>query len=140
MQAFSRFDSKGVYTGDMSQGRPSTRERSAFGQRLFDLREAAGLTQAEVAEQLDIGQRSYSAWERDTIAIQPERLKRLAEILGTTVGELVGEAPPKRAAAPRGKLNQVFDAASKLPRRQQKKILDVVEPFIREHAAEVSSS
>src|SRR6056297_3126407 len=99
MQAFSRSGSIHMYNRDMPQGRPSTRKRSEFGQRLFDLREAAGLTQAEVADQLGIGQRSYSAWERDTIAIQPERLKRLAEILATTVGELCGETPPKRATS-----------------------------------------
>lgn len=140
MQAFSRFGSITAYNGDMPQGRPSTRERSEFGQRLFALREAAGLTQAQVAERLGIAQRSYSAWERDTIAIQPERLMHLAEILGTSVGELCGETPPKRAAAPRGKLNQVFEAASQLPRRQQNKIAEWVEAFVNQQSAEVSSS
>lgn len=62
----------------MPQGRPSIRERSEFGQRLFLLREAVGLTQTQVAEQLGIAQRSYSAWECDTSAIQPERHIRLA--------------------------------------------------------------
>lgn len=123
----------------MPQGRPSTRERSEFGQRLVALREAAGLTQSQVAEALGIGQRSYSAWEREAIAIQPERLKRLAEILGTTVGELCGESPPKRAAAPRGKLNQVFEAASQLPRRQQNKVAEWVEAFVNQQAAGLSS-
>ena len=78
--------------------------------------------------------------QRDTIAIQPERLIRLAEILGTTVGELCGETPPKRVAAPRGKLNQVFEVASQLPRRQQNKIAEWVAAFVNQQSAEVSSS
>jgi transcriptional regulator with XRE-family HTH domain len=139
MQAFSSFNSIARYSADMPQGRPCIRERSEFGQRLFELREAAGLTQAQVAEQLDIGQRSYSAWERDTIAIQPERLIRLAEIIGTTVGELCGETPPKRVAAPRGKLNQVFEVASQLPRRQQNKIAEWVAAFVNQQSTASSS-
>lgn len=122
----------------MPQGRPSNRKRSEFGQRLFAMREAAGLTQAQVAEQLGIAQRSYSAWERDTIAIQPERLMKLAEILGTTVGELCGEASPKRPTAPKGKLNHIFDSASQLPRRQQNKIAEWVEAFVAQHEAKAS--
>jgi transcriptional regulator with XRE-family HTH domain len=139
MQTFSHFDTIGVYDGDMRQGRPSTKERSAFGQRLYQLREAAGLTQAQVAEQLGIVQRSYSAWERDAVAIQPAKLIRLAEILGTSVGELCGEVPVNRPPAPRGKLTQVFEAASQLPRRQQNKIAEWVEAFLH-HQTETASS
>jgi len=129
-----------MYNDSMSQqGRPSNRKRSAFGQRLFEMREAAGLTQIEIAEQLGIGQRSYSAWERDTIAIQPERLKQLAKILDITVGELVGEAQPKRTTAPRGKLHQIFETASQLPRRQQNKVAEWVEAFVNQQAANTSS-
>lgn len=52
--AFSRFNFIHPYNGDMPQGRPSIRERSEFGQRLFLLREAVGLTQTQVAEQLGV--------------------------------------------------------------------------------------
>ena len=130
-------------------GRPSTRERTEFGQRLFEQREAAGLTQSEVAEQLGLSQRAYAAWERDPVALLPERFASVAEILGTTSGELLGETSPRRTAngssdrvgrpkpkrapvAP-GKLGQVFEAASRLPRRQQQKIIDFVEPFIADY-------
>ena len=124
----------------MSQGRPSNRERNAFGQRLFELREAAGLTQAHVADTLGVTQQTYSDLERAPVTVHIDRLKVLAGILGTTVGELIGEAPQKRPATPRGKLHQVFEAVSKLPRRQQTKILDIVEPFVREQQVADSSS
>jgi len=112
-------------------GRPSTRERTEFGQRLFERREAAGLTQAEVAEQLELSQRAYAAWERDPVAILPERLSVVAEILGTTGAELLGEITPRRnGGTPNGRLGQNVEAISKLPRRQQTKILDVVEALL----------
>lgn len=132
MQAFSGNSGIDPYNGDMPQGRPSIRERNAFGRKLVELREAAGLTQAHVAEALGVTQQTYSDLERTPVTVHIERLTALAAILGTTVGELCGEAPPKRIPVPRGKLNQTFEAASKMPRRQQQKILDIVEPFIRE--------
>jgi transcriptional regulator with XRE-family HTH domain len=135
MQAFSDNSRIHPYNRDMPQGRPSIRKRNDFGRRLYDLREAAGLTQAHVAEALGVTQQTYSDLERCPITVHIERLTLLTSILGVTISELCGEAPPKKTAAPRGKLNQVFDAASKLPRRQQQKILDVVEPFIREHVS-----
>jgi len=122
-------------------GRPTTRERTAFGQRLFERREAVGLTQAEVAERLGISQRAYSAWERDPVAILPERLVSIAEILGTTPGDLlVGEPPPRNGHGPGGRLGQTFERVGQLPRRQQGKILDVVEALLAQQMAEVDSS
>jgi transcriptional regulator with XRE-family HTH domain len=122
-------------------GRPTTRKRTEFGQKLFERREAAGLTQAEVAEQLGISQRAYSAWERDPVAILPERISAVAGILATTVTELLGEAAPVRnGGTPGGRLGQNIEAISKLPRRQQTKILDVVEALLAQQSTEVSSS
>ena len=125
----------------MPIGRPSTRQRTEFGQRLFERRETAGLTQAEVAERLELSQRAYAAWERDPVAILPERLADLAEILGTTAAELFGETEPRRGMnAPGGRLGQSVEAISKLPRRQQGKILDVVEALLAQQGAEHASS
>jgi HTH-type transcriptional regulator/antitoxin HipB len=135
MQAFS--DNSGIhgYSDDMPQGRPSTRKRNEFGKKLFELREAAGLTQAHVADTLGVTQQTYSDLERSPITVHIDRLKALASILGTSVGELVGEASAKAKVTPRGKRNQVFEAASKLPRRQQAKILDVVEAMLAQQEA-----
>ena len=79
MQAESQIDSCALYADDMQTGRPTTTERTDFGTRLHSLREAAGLTQQEVAEQLGIAQSSYATWERQTPAIRPDQLERLAE-------------------------------------------------------------
>lgn len=140
MQALSPNPAICGYIGDMPMGRPTAKERTEFGQKLFERREASRLTQAEVAEQLGISQRAYSAWERDPVAIVPERISAVAGILGTTVAELLGEVVPVRTGGtPGGRLGQNIEAISKLPRRQQTKILDVVEALLAQHSTEPSS-
>ncbi len=135
MQALSAPADISLYDRGMPQGRPAKRERSPFGKRLFTLREAAGITQGQMAEALDISQSTYSDWERGSVAIHPERLMELAGLLGTSVAELLGEAKPKRNGAPGGRLGQSFEAVAKLPRRTQAKILDVVEAMLAQQSS-----
>jgi len=40
----------------------------------------------------------------------------------------------KRGAGPTGKMKQLFEAASRLPRSQQQKIAAVLEAFVNQHA------
>lgn len=128
----------GLYSA-MAVGRPSKRQRTEFGQRLFKRREALGLTQADVAAHLGLSQRAYSSWERESVAIQPEKLKTLADVLGTTVSELVGESPSPRAVLPRARLQEVFQAAQQLPRTQQNLIADWVEAYVTQQRLKLSS-
>jgi DNA-binding XRE family transcriptional regulator len=141
MQALSRFSGNGQYDpAVMNQGRPAKRQRSPFGQRLYELREAANITQAAIAERLGVSQRTYSDWERGTVAFTPSRLQELAGILGIDVADLLGSPVKRRAAvAGNGRLGQSFAAISKLPRRQQGKILDVVDALLAQHGEEVPS-
>jgi repressor LexA len=139
MQALSVSASKEGYNGIMP-GRPSSRPRTPFGQRLLKLREAAGLSQAQVAEKLGIAQRSYAAWERDPVALQPDTLAKLARILAVPVGQLMGDQTraARHASEPKGKMRLLFDAASKLPRSQQQKIIAVLEAFVTAQHAKAS--
>ena len=57
-------------------GRPSKRPRTAFGERLFAARTAAGLSQVEVAQKLGITQTAYALWERRPMALAPIRSRR----------------------------------------------------------------
>lgn len=119
----------GYNSGDM--GRPAKTHRTPFGERLFQARNKAGLSQAEVAEKLGITQQSFAGWERRETALKPELLARLADVLDVTVEHLLGaEAAPKRGNGPAGKLRRAFERASKLPRDQQKHVLRVVEDAI----------
>jgi len=116
------------YNAGMKTGRPSKHPRPIFGERLNELREAAGLSQAQVADKIGIAQRTYSHWERRAVALRHDQLEALAAALGITLAELVGAPEAKaRGTGPAGKLRQVFERASQLPREQQKHVLRVVE-------------
>ena len=103
------------------------RDCPPFGERLYQLREEAGLTQAQVAQKLGISHRAYAFWEREPTAVRAEQLAILAELFGVSADFLIGRQPPKqRGTGPTGKMRQIFETASKLPRRQQRRIVDVV--------------
>ena len=124
-----------VYSDGMRTGRPSKSERSDFGARVCALREAAGLSQREVAEQLGISQPSYALWERNDVALRPDQLLTLANALAVRVEELLNPpATGNRRGGPAGKAKRVFETVSKLPRSQREKILDVVEALVAQHS------
>lgn len=135
MQALCSNPTNSLYALNMQTGRPSKRPRPPFGERLHALREQAGLSQAQVADKLGISPRAYGFWEREPVALRPEQLTTLAQVLGTTADALLGLRPAKqRGSGPTGKARRVFEVVSKLPRRQQQKIAEVVEALVAQHA------
>lgn len=76
-----------------------------FGARLRELREAAGLSQADVAARLGKPQSSWSSWELGTTAPNIEWLERIAVVLGCDIAELF--VPAKHVRKP--KLGRPFD-------------------------------
>jgi len=102
--------------------------------RLRQLREAAGISQRELARQIDQDQSNVRFWETTGKIPRSDVLMPIAKALGVTVEELLGEARPKRVLSPGGRMRQLFESASKLPRSQQEKVLAVLEPFVSAHA------
>jgi transcriptional regulator with XRE-family HTH domain len=123
-------------------GRPTTKPRSAFGQRLAAARERAGISQRELAEKLGTDQQRVAYWERHATGFRSDTmLAQVAEILGVSADELLGRPAPRRVAAkPSGRARQIFDAVSRLPRRQQEKIFDILQPFVKEHMNEPAAA
>jgi len=103
--------------------------------RLRELRERAGLTLRELARQIGEDHSNVGYWERSGKLPRADLLMPIAKALGVTVEELLGEARPKRVVSPDGRMRQLFEAASKLPRSQQEKVLAVLEPFVSAHAS-----
>jgi transcriptional regulator with XRE-family HTH domain len=137
MQAFPVSISDERYGGAMQTGRPSKEPRTEFGQRLHAAREALGLSQAQVAEQLGITQKAYAVWERYPVALRPEQIEKAAAVLKVSVEHLFGKTAAKpRGGGPVGKLHQVFEKASRLPRHQQNKVAEFVEAFVNQHVNE----
>ena len=115
-------------------GRPSTKPRGVYGAHLTALREAAGLTQKQLAEKLTVHHSNIAFWERSEKPPRGDVLPKLAEAMNVSLEVLLNATMP-RAKKPvaKGRMQQMFEAASQLPRRQQLKIVDLLEPFVREH-------
>ena len=131
MQAFCEISSNALYDGGMKTGRPTDRKRPPFGERLYRLRERAGLTQAQIAEHLGISPRAYAFWERESVSVKPEQMERLAEVLGVGVEDLLnGHAKKSRRGGPTGKVRRLFEEVNALPRSRQQRIIAVVEDMV----------
>ncbi|MDD2237435.1 MAG: helix-turn-helix transcriptional regulator [Oscillospiraceae bacterium] len=116
----------------MKTGRPAKTKRTAFGERLHDLREAAGLSQQQVADALGISQPAYALWERRDVAVRIEKLQKLAAVLGTTTEVLLQDnKTAKRRGGPRGRALRIFEQVSQQPRTKQQQILDVVDALLK---------
>jgi transcriptional regulator with XRE-family HTH domain len=102
---------------------------------LRQLREATGLSVRELARQISESPTNVSYWERSGQIPRSDVLAPMAKALGVTVHELLGEPRPGRLIAPGGKLGQVFDQVTKLPRRQQDKIIEVVQALVAQRAS-----
>jgi transcriptional regulator with XRE-family HTH domain len=135
MQAISVTLRDGMYYDDMQTGRPPKHQRPPLGERIAAFRERAGLSQQQLADALNVNQQMIAYWERRGVTLRPEQLAGLADALKVSVEELLGKAAPKvRASGPSGKARQVFESVSRLPRRQQQKIVEVVEALVAQHA------
>ena len=71
----------------MKQGRPSTKPRTDFGQRMADARERAGLTQQQLAERRGTSQRAVAHWERDPVALRPDQIAAVADLVAGQAAE-----------------------------------------------------
>lgn len=62
-----------------------------FGEKLRSLRTKAGLTQLDIAEKLDVSAAAIGAWENGRAKPRLTKLGQLAELLGTSAADLMGE-------------------------------------------------
>ena len=112
------------YNAAMSKARPP------LAARIATLRKDAGLSQAELAKRIGTNASNVAFWELSGTPPRGEILPALARELGVSVDELLGLSPQKTPIA-KGRLQEVFHAAAKLPRRQQQKIIEVVEALLK---------
>ena len=88
----------------------------AFGERLQASRKRCGLTQEELAEQLQVSRQAVSKWESGKGYPELEKLLYICERFGVTMDELFadelprtrGETPPHETALPRSSLREAL--------------------------------
>lgn len=103
--------------------------------RLKQLREAAGLSIRELARCIGEDHSNVRYWETTGKLPRSNVLIPMAKALGVSVEELLGEPKRRRGNGHGGKLGEVFDSVSELPRRQQQKVIEFVEAFVEKKAS-----
>jgi transcriptional regulator with XRE-family HTH domain len=121
----------GSYNGGMNTGRPTKRPRPPFGERLHGLREAAGLSQQQLAERVGISQAAYAWWERRPVALRPDQILKLATVLNVSADDLLGVRPKRTKPGPKTKLQVQIEQIQRLPRAKQQTISEVLDMAVK---------
>lgn len=111
-----------------------------FGQRVKKLRDAAGLTQEELADVLEVSRPAVGAWESGRSRPRLDKMQQLANYFSVTVAELMGESAsslmvpkpsdsitlPVMVAGHAGEFTEEFDPDEivEIPRKVYEKIND----------------
>lgn len=115
-------------------GRKLQTPRPAQAAKLVALRKAAGLSQAELAKVVGVPQANIAYWERSEKPPRSDVLPKLADALGVSNAAILdvdAKATPRTRAG--GQVQQAFDEVRRLPRRQQRKVVEFVFAFVNEH-------
>lgn len=110
-----------------------------LGERIAGLRQRDGMTQAELAERLGLRQQVVATYENATRRLPSSLMLPLCEIFGVTLDELFGVTPAKGKPGRVPKLQQQLEAIADLPKGEQKFFSQMIERFLSEQTAEVSS-
>lgn len=107
-----------------------------LGQKIANDRKTMGLTQTQVATQLGISQQTLAHYEVGRLRIAVSTLVPLAEILNTTVDELlyINKAAKGGKRGPASKLQRQIDQVQQLPRAKQRFVMDMLDTVIQQAA------
>lgn len=121
---------------DLGMAERAPKTRPAQGERLADLRRAAGLTQVEFAKLVGETQQDITFWEHSEKPPRSDALPKLAKVLGGSVEQLLGISPlADRRSGLVGKTQRAFEQVARLPRAQQDKIVEALVDQYRRKAS-----
>lgn len=101
-----------------------------FGKRLRDCREVKNLSQKELAKILNTSYSVIGKYERDEMTPSIDAAKKLASILETSVGYLLGENAQSDLFKDPAMLKRFQDIAT-LPEKDRECLLTTVDHFIK---------
>ena len=133
ISAMKSFLKTPCYTSVIMAGRPSLTPSSKSGAHLAHLRKTAGLSQVQLAEAINIPQRSVSFYERQATSLPSHLLPKLAYALDVSIETLLGlpeASNPQTKRGPKSELEKRFEKIRKLPRKEQQLIVDVLDRFV----------
>ena len=119
--------------------RPTTKRATDFGTRLTGARQAAGLTQTQLAERLSVSQQMIDYYERRAKNPTADFIRKAAATLNVSVDQLLGhEVKNGRKPGPPSQLERRLSAVRRLPRDKQKTVLQFLDAFLRDAPGKVS--
>lgn len=101
-----------------------------FGKKLKECREAKGLSQAKLAKEVGLHHSIIGRYEREEAKPTIDVVKRLANILDTTVGYLLGETEDRNLLKDPAMLKRLNEI-EKMDLEDKKHILHVLDGFIK---------
>lgn len=102
-----------------------------FGERLAKLRQAAGFSQRELAQEVGISQRMLAYYEKHAAKPPFEILPELAEVLDVSVEVLLGtDKPKKKKPTVNRRLLSKMRQIEQLPKRDQQAIMRTIDAFL----------
>ncbi len=106
-----------------------------LGARLKVLRKERGLSQAELAEQIGVDQRTVSFYEIGYIRIPARELIKMAGILRASLKEFTGANGSNGNGSKSRKVLKVAEKIEHLPPKKQRQVVEYIELLSRATAA-----
>ncbi|CAN5274606.1 hypothetical protein BH10PSE19_BH10PSE19_09700 [soil metagenome] len=115
----------------MSTTNPTT-QQCAIGERLAQLRKERGITQKDMAKQLDVTQSMVSDYENGVFRIHGDLIIRLAKVLNISADELLGLDKTEGAqyTIQNKRIFKKLRDIDQLPKRDQEALLRTINAFL----------
>ena len=108
-------------------------EMEQLAEKLREFRQDRGLTQARLAELLEVSPRVYNRWETEAVAPRLDTLVKIANILEVSLDALVGRAEPKEShlRLHNPKLHQLYQEIDHLSDEDQKALVILLDSLVK---------
>ena len=107
------------------------RTLEGFGERLAQIRESHGMTQAELALAVGVSRRVIAYYEQEDSQPPGAMLVDLAKALRVSADQLLGLKPPKETRSPRtARLLKRLQKVEQLPATDQRVVLKLVDGLL----------
>ncbi len=113
----------------------SSKQPTAFGSRVRELRRRKGISQVELAEKLGVTQRGISYYENETDNPSMEVVEKIAAALGVPKRLLIdyNDTPLEEEPKAIRTLQQRLKVVSKLPAEGQKYLVETIDMLAEKH-------
>ena len=105
---------------------------SVFAERLRLLRQARNITQARLAELLEVSPRVYNRWEKGGNVPHFDTIVKIADILQVALDELAGRQKPSQELKIRNhQLRQLCQQCDTLPDTDQQALIVMMDSLVK---------